>query len=50
MHFYKFKSSNESDGITNLVIFTTSIIRATIIASRYFAKHGCIGRPVRLAI
>lgn len=50
MHFYFFKSTNTKDVISKISIFSNSIVKATILASKYFAKNNFKGKPILTSI
>lgn len=50
MHFYFFKSTNEKDYVSGISVFSTNHRRAMTMARKYFAKFGCKGEPVLMAI
>lgn len=48
--FYMFKSSNENDDMTTLIVIATSAKKALAYAFNYFSNHNFLGMPQMLSI
>ena len=47
---YFFTSTRKCDNLSQVTIFSSSVTRAIIIASKYFTKKGYKGKPQLLAV
>lgn len=47
---YFFASTRKSDKVTQITIISTDVVRAHIVANRYFKRAGYRGTPKLLAV
>lgn len=49
-HIFFFTSSRKADKVSIITIMCRDLVKATVLASRYFDKQGYKGKPKVLAI